>query len=565
MLPWLAGAGVITVLACGLYAPFLSNPMVFDDLALFSGNRFAHYATTPFGLDLRLLPYFTLAFPQVVWGHFPPWAHAEIHRTLSLAFHIACSVALFRLLHVLLLETGAGSDAKRPHEARDNAMTLAFVGAAAFAIHPVAVYGAGYLVQRTIVLATLFSLLSMICFVYGLARHRYAYAVTAAFFYTLAAFSKEHSVLLPLAVVMAVPLIATDRGFAIRYAGLYLLACLPAAVTVVALTRWVIGRAYEPGFNELVAQMEGIPWLGIPGGPWLVSAITQTGLFFKYLAYWLVPDTATMSIDIRIDFARTWSPGWIALKAAAFAAAGVLGLVLLTRRGKAGLVGFGLLYAWILFSVELSSVRFQEPFVLYRGYLWAPGILIALMAILSVFPRKVLLALFVAACPLLLYQAHDRLRSFSSALALWEDAAAKLPTTPVPLGSRALFVLGREQLYAGQPERAIETANRCMAVYPKTFYCPLARGAIHIHLEQYEQALPYIDRALMLFPYSGVAHHHRGLVLEKLGRLAEAKEEYLEASRLKFVGGDFRLSLLESSDGAVQLPFGGSRPARKPR
>ncbi|MBI4204999.1 MAG: tetratricopeptide repeat protein [Betaproteobacteria bacterium] len=563
ILPHLASMGAIVALACALYVPFLGNPMVFDDRSLFSGARFAYYATTPFGLDLRLLPYFTLAFPQVMWGHFPPWAHAEIHRILSLVFHIATALALYKLVHDLLLGA-ARPDAKSPEAARVNAIALAFFGAAVFAIHPVAVYGAGYLVQRTTILATLFSLLSIIYFVRGLGRARHVDALAAAFFYTLAVFSKEHSVLLPAAAVMVTPLLTQDRHFAIRYAGIYLLACLPAAITVVTLIRWVIGQAYEPGVDLLLAQIEGIPALDTTGGPWLVSAVTQAGLFFKYLAFWLAPDTGTMSVDIRIDFAQTWSPGWIVLKVAAFLAVGLSALVLLRRGGRAGLVGFGLLYTWILFAVELSSVRFQEPFVLYRSYLWAPGILMAVVAVLSGLSRRAALALFAAVSPLLLYQAHDRLQSFSSNLALWEDAAAKLPSTPVPWGSRTLFNLGRAQVYANQADQAIDSANRCMTLYPRTFYCYFARGAVHIQIGEYEQALPYLERALTIYPDSGIAYHHRGLALEKLGRLDEARQAYRKASRLRFAGAHYRLDLLESTGGGSQVLYDTSRSLRKP-
>lgn len=555
---------VIVVLACLLYVPFLGNPLVFDDLPFFSGARFAYFATTPFGLDLRLLPYFTLAFPQVMWGQFPPWNHAEIHRVISLIFHIACALALYKLLYDLLVAVQVRSDATSLNRVRDNAVASAFAGTAVFAIHPVAVYAAGYLVQRTIVLAAFFSLLSIIYFVRGLARGSHAYAISAALCYTLAIFSKEHSILLPAAAVMATPLVATNARFAIRYVVFYLLACLPAAITVVVLVRWVIGKAYEPGFDLLVAQIEGIPGLDVAGGPWLVSAITQMGLFFKYLADWFLPNTATMSIDIRIDFAQTWQSGWIILKVLAFAAFGALGMFLLRKRGRIGVAGFGLLYVWILFFVELSAVRFQEPFVLYRSYLWAPGIVIVFAAILSGLSRKAAWAIVMVVCPLLFYQANDRLRSFSSPLALWEDAAAKLPSTPIPWGSRTLYNLGREQLYSAKPDKAIATTDQCMALYPKTFYCYLARGAIHIQLEEYEQALPYLTRALMIYPGSGMTHHHRGLALERLGRLNEAREEYRQASKLGFAGGDFRLDLLKSSD-AMPLPLVDMRPAKGAR
>jgi len=206
-----------------------------------------------------------------------------------------------------------------------------------------------------------------------------------------------------------------------------------------------------------------------------------------------------------------------------------------------------MLYAWILFLVELSTARFQEPFVLYRSYLWAPGIVIALVALLSAVPLRAALAGFAFASALLLYGAHDRLVSFSSSTLLWEDAVAKLPAKPIPWGSRTLYMLGREYVYGGRPDKAIEIADRCMTQYPETVHCYYARGVIHFLLEEYKLALPYLLRAVELRPDSGIAHHRLGLVLERLGRIRDAKAEYRQASALGYKGADFEIRRLESS------------------
>src|SRR5260221_4125032 len=88
---WIA-AGLIAGLACGLYWPFLRSPRVFDDWVFFSGQGFSYYATHPFGLDLRLPPYFSLAVTEVqIGGMF-------VHRIVSLAFHIAFALALSKPL-----------------------------------------------------------------------------------------------------------------------------------------------------------------------------------------------------------------------------------------------------------------------------------------------------------------------------------------------------------------------------------------------------------------------------------------------------------------------------------
>jgi len=552
--PHLIGVGAIVALVCGLYLPFLGNPPVFDDQFLFSGHRFLYYATHPFGLELRVPPYFSFAVVQVLSGQM------EAHRILSLAFHIACSLALYKLLYDLLRAVGWPDPLAPASGAQPQAATWACIGAAAFAVHPVAVYGAGYLVQRTIVLATLFSLLSLILFVRGLERRRQADAISAALMFSIAVLCKEHSVLLPAVAVLAVPLLSSDRRFGMRYAVLYLSACAPAAIFVALLAKGVIGKVYEPEFDSVAAQIGGSFGDQIVNFPWSMSAVTQAGLFFKYLSLWLWPDTRAMSVDLRVDFLETWSPGWIALKIFAFAAFGALGFLFLRRRGRVGLVGFGMLYTWVLFLVELSTPKIQEPFVLYRSYLWAPGIVLALAALLNSVPRRAALAAFSFVCIALLYQAHDRLVTFSSPLALWKDAIAKFPDKPVPWGSRILFNLARAYAYDGQLDKAGEVVERCLARYPDTYDCYFARGAIYLQTEEFDLARTYLDRAISLKPQSGIAHHRLGIVLENLGRIEDAKASYRRASELGYTGAEQEISRLESP-GRGLLPPGKRGPA----
>ncbi len=533
---------LLAALAVGLYGPFLGNPRVFDDWVFFGGHRFAYYATHPFGLDLRVPPYFSLAVVEVLFGRI------EAHRIVSLAFHIACSLALYKLVLDLLQvaasrhQSGAALAAPSPQM-----HGIALIAAAAFAIHPVAVYGAAYLIQRTIVLATLFSLLSLILFVRGLVRTSHADALSAALMYSVAVLSKEHAVLLPAVAVLTVALANSERRFAIRHAAIYLAACAPAGLFVVAGRRFLIGEAYEPDSGLVAAQIENAFGQATSDFSWLMSAVTQAGLFFKYLALWLWPDNGAMSVDLRVDFLDNWSAGWIALKVCGFAAFGGLGLFLLLRGGRAGLAGFGMLLAWVLFLVELSTLRFQEPFVLYRSYLWGPGIMIMLAAALCAVPPRVALAAFVPVCALLLYSAHGRLVTFSHPLLLWEDAVAKLPSKPVPWGSRTLFNLGREYMQVGQPDRAVAIAERCLAEYPSAFHCVSARGLIHFQLGELDRSLPFLTRAVGLNPRSGQAHHRLGALFEASGRLEDARAQYLRALELGFGPASLEIMRLDSS------------------
>lgn len=524
----------MAALAAALYVPFLGNPLVFDDKIFFTGWRFSYYATHPLGFDLRLPPYFSLTMTHALEGGI------VAQRVVSLILHIGCALVLYRLLLDLQRAT------VRPTNDADAALR-AGIGAAAFALHPAAVYGAAYLVQRSIVMATLFGLASAVLFLRGLRRGSHADAISAALLYSLAVLSKEHAVLIPAAVVPVLVLAQAERRFALRHAVIYLAACAPAAIFVTLLSTGVIGGVYEEGAAAIAAQVSAAGGEDILQHSLALSAVTQAGLFFKYLGLWLWPDPGLMSIDLRVDFAAGWSVAWIVAKVAGFIAFGALGAALLLRRGALGLVGFGALYAWLLFFVEFTAVRYQEPLVLYRSYLWGPGVICMVVAGLSRLPRKGALAAGLAASLALAWGAHDRLVTFSNPLLLWEDAAAKLPESPVPWGSRTLYGLGREYLYAGQPDKAIAITERCAQLYPKTVQCVYARGAIHLHLEQYELARQHLQRALDLKPEDGVIHHRLGLALEGLERLDEAKAAYRRAGEFGYRAGQIELQRLEST------------------
>lgn len=534
-------AAAIAALAAALYAPFLGSPLVFDDRIFFNGWQFSYYATHPLGLDLRLPAYFSLTITEVLWGGI------QAQRVVSLVLHAACALALYRLL-LDLQRTALGPQADA------DAALRASIGAGAFALHPVAVYGAAYLVQRSIVLATLFSLLAAILFLRGLRRGSHADALSAALLYSLAVLSKEHAVLLPAALLPLLALASASGRFVLRHGAVFLAACAPAAIFVTLRSLGVIGGAYEEAFGAIAAQVAAASGEDIAAQPLALSAVTQAGLYFKYLGLWFWPDTGAMSIDLRVDFLQGWTWPWIAAKVAGFAAFGRAGLVLLLRRGAAGIAGFGMLYAWILFCVEFSAARFQEPFVLYRSYLWAPGFVCIAVALLARLPRAAVLAAGLAGCALLAYGAHDRLTTFSSALRLWEDAAAKLPDQPVPWGSRTLYGAGREYLYAGMPEKAMATAERCVRLYPKTADCHYARGAIHLHLERYQLAADALGSALALKPADGVIYHRLGLALEGMKRVDEAKAHYRKAAEHGYRAGSFELQRLESPGRGVLAP-----------
>jgi len=101
-----------------------------------------------------------------------------------------------------------------------------------------------------------------------------------------------------------------------------------------------------------------------------------------------------------------------------------------------------------------------------------------------------------------------------------------------------------------------------MTQYPNTVHCYYARGVIHFLLEEYELALPYLLRAVELRPDSGIAHHRLGLVLERLGRIQDAKAEYRQASDLGYGGAYLEIKRLDSSGVGSIVSEGTSQTSR---
>jgi protein O-mannosyl-transferase len=484
--------------ALALYWASLRYPLAFDDFQLtrYALDNFYARAWTRVG-EVRWLSQGSFGLVHVVLGPDPLW-----QRLASVLLHAGTAVLLFGFL-ARLFAVVLGEERRR----------LAFFGALWFAVHPVAVYGVAYLVERSIVLATLFSIAALWCVLEGLLRRSVPWFGAAAAAYLLAIWSKEHAVMLP---AVAAALAVLVRGISARF-GWTLAALVVLAGTVIVQRRWLIGAPYEPFAAELLARSRADPALA-----WPLSVLNQGTLFFRYLVTWLLPWPGWMSVDVRTLFPREllgWphTPGfvlWIVYP--------VVSGWLLGRRGLLGLLGFGLLYPWLLALTEVTTVRVQEPFVLYRSYLWMSGLPAIFPFLLRKLSDRWQGRLLATLCVALALISYERLRTFSSALALWDDAAGKSTDAYAlhaerPFVNRGLAHLGEGRFYAAGKdfERALEINHRSPDVY-------LARGTMKLRSNLLPEALEDLDRALALDPSYGAAYNKRCVVRAGLGRDAEA-------------------------------------------
>ena len=524
---WPVQIVLLAVAVALLYGPFLANPLVFDDLGFFQAGTVQPYSAGDAHFGLRWFPYITLGLTYSFVGQDPLW-----YRVGNLLLHVTVGVSLYALF-IQILHLCRIPDRKQSLSAE----WLAFFAALAFVLNPVAVYGPGYLIQRSIVMATLFTLLMWLSLLLGLERRGRKWLWLSVGFYFLAVFSKEHAIMAP-AVALALVVLHVRRSKpearpqqwqheAARLWPVFLLYAL-IAVFVIFATRGLLGSIYEPHSEEVLED-----FTASLDHPYLLSVITQCWQFFKYLLLWLVPNPQWMSIDMREPFAATLTAWPQILGAAGYAVLLLAGARLLWRGGAWGLAGLSLLVPALLFTTEFSTVRIQEQFVLYRSYLWMPLLFGLFPLALQRLDRRLAIALMVVVPAALGALALDRLVTFSNPILLWDDAV-RLTTGREHLHgtARTIYIRGYYWNKYSFNRNAIEDFDRALALHPNFPAALKERGRAKMGLGQYNEALADFNRAIQLRPNYNQAYEGRAEVLDALGSNDAARRDYQQACSL---------------------------------
>lgn len=521
---------LLIALVAALYAQFLWNPIVFDDLYFFIQDAEGKQPVSSYHFalfELRSLPYATLAWTKAAFG-----LDLINFRLGNLLLHAAVVLALFAFLSglfsaVLGMDNSAAGLPPR---------LAAFFAALLFALHPVATYAAGYLVQRTIVMATLFSLLALWVYGLGSVRQKPWLMWLSVPCYYLAVFSKEHAIMLPAVLVALAVLLHDDWRAKLKQRWGIFAALAAIAVFVLLARKGLIGSVYEIEASEMLRL--NASELAYP-----LSVVTQAWLFFKYALLWVLPNPAWMSIDMREPFARSLlSPYLVA--AVGFVAWGAVAFWLLLKRGHRGLLGFAMVFPWLLFFTEFSSVRIQEVFVLYRSYLWAPGAFCVLPVIFSKLNGRtaafVLALLALALFPI----SMDRLMTLSHPVLLWDDAEKLVKGRTDLLGTaRIYYNRGTEWIHIGNLDQAIADLKQSTVLSPDFAEAHGNLGAAFFQKQDWPNAIASFSMALEIAHRAGKSTipryvHGRAQAFEKVGDLQKAQADYRESCRIGNRGCD---------------------------
>ncbi len=461
-----------------------------------------------------------LSYGSFVW--LAQWAGADAYaaqRFVNVLLHLAAAGAIGLLTHALLRQWQLEQARQPARSALDEALDRALspqelqarsqaawlVALGWFALNPVAVYATGYLIQRSVLMATLFAALACWAWVRALQSdtgRAWAWGGLAVLCAGLAFLSKEHAVLLPL---LAVPLYIYVRRPALPKV-LLVLALASVAVAVLAALLWgrfghLIGAtAFDETSRAYVRELERLH-PGAGAHAYVLSVLNQAGLFFRYLGYWLVPYVGSMSIDMRPVFPLVWTSPVHLAGALGFVVAGLWSVwALLMRRDGLSLLGLCILCVMLLFGTEFMTTWIQDPFVLYRSYLWAMFLPVGLAWAFTALPRKLIYGFGAVAVLALAALSYERLDSFKTPYTVWHDAARKVDLTA--------------------PAQAFGRWRPFMN-----------RGSYYLEHENAQAALADFERAIALGEPAGSAQFSRGMALQLLGRYQEAVQAFHAAEK----------------------------------
>jgi tetratricopeptide (TPR) repeat protein len=522
----------ITAAILFLYRGTLDNPIFGDSIYTLKEEVLRS--------RIRALSFFTprwLTFASFNWIYEFCGKDWYWQNLANIALHAAATASLY-FLYRALFEAVADRDVSF---STPDSRAHAFVAALFFGFNPLSAYATAYLIQRSILLAVLFSILSLRTFLAGLTRKSVPAYLLSVFFYFTAMQCKEHVVMLPAVMfLLAVLVRRPDKEAWVplfkELAPAFVLAAMIALRTMWSLKGQEAFQTYEPNAQAILkeAATAGFQPTGRLG---VLSAISQAWLFFRYVFLSFVPWTGTMSIDVLLPFPNSYWTWPDAFGAIAYLALPIPAWRLIRVGGKIGLCGFALFAPWVLFWTEFVIPRVSEQFVLYRAYAWTPWLfacLPAASAALAKIPRigrNGALAVLAGAGLVFAMATARVLPTLDSASSAWADAAAKIEDLPrvAYKAYRAYYFLGQSLFYENKMDGALAAYGKAVELRPGIPEAYQNIGYIHVRRGDYEKARLAYETQLSYHPGSAEALLNLGNVASSTGD-DEKAEEYLNLS-----------------------------------
>ncbi len=567
----LAGVALIVVAAFIAYFPSLNGGFIWDDFSLIvenlniktlSGLYQIWFSTET--VDYWPVTYTTFWIEWRLWG-----MNATGYHVINLILHIIEALLIWVILRKLSLPG-------------------AFLAAMIFAVHPVNVESVAWIAQRKNLMAMLFFLLSILCYlrqfslncsdnaqrsrhspcadpargVRGLLIGRWYWLSLAAF--VLAMLSKGSVAVLPLLLLGivwwrrtgTVPIFApakmglspsVSRWDLLRTAPFFLVAVVLAGVNVWFQTHGAGNEIRIASFAQRLLGAGGVVWF------YLYKALLPLSLVFVYPQWniqadnplWWLPLLAAVVVTAVLwRYRRGWSrPFLFAWGFFCVALVPVLGLTDVYFM-KFSLVADHYQHLALLGVIALAAAGWGKWHQYVQGPArWAANtvaiVLLGALTLLSCQQSGLYrgeITLYQATLEKnpdswmvqnnLGYALADAGRA-QEAIKYYEQALRLKPNYP-----EALNNLGAALAKLDRPQEAIEHLEQALRLKPDYPEAHNNLGGVLANVDRLQPAIEHLEQVLWLKPDYPDAHNNLGIVLAKAGRLPEAIEHFQQALRL---------------------------------
>jgi len=534
----------LSLLAAAIYSNTISASFQFDDIRVIVENPLIKRLKFFFNVsDARYVGDLSFALNYRIGG-----LDVFGYHVVNILIHVTNSFLLYLLVLLLcrtptMVVTSHQSPGPVPSNppmisaAPNDSHGMALFASLLFLAHPIQTQAVTYIVQRFTSLATLFYLLTVVCYVkWRLARPeetgRYLWYMGAVLCTVLAMKSKEISFTLPLMLVLV------EALFYRSLTRKHWLAMVPFLVTLFIIPLSHMGELHAVATHGMGADLSTKPAAldTIQSNRWAI-VLTQVRAAMTYFRLLIVP------IDQNLDYEY---PIYHSLldPAVVFSTLALLSLIVLTlsllRRSEQSVYNaqwrffaFGILWGLLTLALEtvFSILVFRDPIIEHRLYLPSVGFFVAASAAGSWLYQRMpdrlhWIAICLAACcvALLSVASYQRNRVWRDELSLWTDVVKKSPGKVRPH-----INLGIALRHRGALEGAIAEYRTALRLNPNDASAYDNLGVALYDTGALEGAIGAYRTALRLNPNDANAYDNLGVALYTKGDLEGAIGAYRTA------------------------------------
>jgi len=504
------------------YANIINNPAIrISDLSpdsLFrAAGLFQNQNTPHTGIQFRPIAFLTFAINWYAGKDQPAGYHV-----VNVFLHILCATVLFFLLQSLFLTPILSGYCERDEQ------NIALLTAVLWAIHPIQTQAVNYIVQRMTLLATLFYISGLLCYVRARVqmerKARLGLFSGCILCLLLAVGSKENAVIFPLSLAL-IEIVFFKNLFieTQRKTNIYIVI---AAIVATGILSVFVAFSTMPDPLTFINRVSSVR----PFTP-MERLLTEPRVVIGYLSQIFCPLLSRFSIEHSVTVSTSLlNP--ITTLASIVLISGLLTLSLY-QLNKMPILSFSILFYFLNHIVESTIIPLELVFE-HRNHLPSAFIFfpIATAGIkgLRHYQRMrrnpMFLFCFAVMTVFLIVigvTTHLRNQVWASEKTLWEDAMIKAPRSARPYGRLAWYYEGK-----GQYNKALSLYEASLSkqwANPSAVAITFANMAgIYTAQHDYEKALALYDRSIATDPAYTKALYDKAQVLTTLGKRDQAKE-----------------------------------------